>query len=150
MLAHLGLFAPILEKLASFMVKVAINSMSASWPTLYMLTPSDSSSNLPLQITLTAMILLSIFCYTNAGSKMLKPSSRIGILLLKQLTICLLYPHCLSLNHVSYHFTLTVTPEAICSISVAAFFNVGWSFFIFLCNTLKSSMSVQAFSLYSP
>ncbi|KAJ9090237.1 hypothetical protein DSO57_1039598 [Entomophthora muscae] len=109
MFAHLGLFAPALEKLASVMVKFAINSMSASWPALYTLTPSDSASNLPLQITLTATILLSIFCYTNAGSKMLTLSSRIGILLLKQLTICPLYPHCLSLNHAAYHFTLTTS-----------------------------------------
>ncbi|KAJ9079268.1 hypothetical protein DSO57_1037141 [Entomophthora muscae] len=107
MFAHLGLFAPVLEKLASVMVKVAIDSMSASWPALYTLAPLDSSSNLPLQITLTATILLSIFFYTNVGIKMLTPSSRIGILLLKQLTICLLYPHCLSLNNAAYHFTLT-------------------------------------------
>ncbi|KAJ9051292.1 hypothetical protein DSO57_1005879 [Entomophthora muscae] len=77
MLAHLGLFAPVLEKLTSVMIKVAIDSMSAPWPALYTLTPSDSSSNLPLQITLTATILLSTLCYTNAGSKMLKLSSRI-------------------------------------------------------------------------
>ncbi|KAJ9079954.1 hypothetical protein DSO57_1030235 [Entomophthora muscae] len=79
MLAHLGLLAPVLDKLASVMVKVAIKTMSAPCPALYTLTPLDSSSNLPLQITLTTTILLSIFCYTNAGSKMLKPSSRIGI-----------------------------------------------------------------------
>ncbi|KAJ9068695.1 hypothetical protein DSO57_1026124 [Entomophthora muscae] len=111
MFAHLGLFAPVLEKLVSVVVKVAIDSMSASWPALYTLTPLDSSSNLPLQIILIATNLVTIFCYTNADSKMLMPSSRIGILLLKQLTIFLLYPHCLSLNHEAYHFTLTATEK---------------------------------------
>ncbi|KAJ9073509.1 hypothetical protein DSO57_1015839 [Entomophthora muscae] len=113
MLAHLGLFAPVLEKLASVMIKVAIDFMSTPWPALYTLTPLDSSSNFPLQIILTATILLSTFCYTNVGSKMLKLSSIIGILLLKQLTICILYPHCLSLNHAVYHFTLTPEPFAL-------------------------------------
>ncbi|KAJ9058694.1 hypothetical protein DSO57_1009773 [Entomophthora muscae] len=106
-MAHLGLFAPILERLASIAIKVAIDSMAATWPALYMLTPSDSLSNLPLQITCLLTISISIFCYTAIGSKMLKPSSQFGLLLVKQLTICLLYPHCISLNHAMYHFALT-------------------------------------------
>ncbi|KAJ9089579.1 hypothetical protein DSO57_1011418 [Entomophthora muscae] len=38
---------------------------------------------------------------------MLNLSSQFGLLLVKQLTIYLLYPHCISLNHSAYHFTLT-------------------------------------------
>ncbi|KAJ9070347.1 hypothetical protein DSO57_1008921 [Entomophthora muscae] len=107
MMAHLGLFAPILERLASVAVKVAVDSMTTTWPALYMLTPSDSLSNLPLQITCFLTISITIFCYTAIGSKMLKLSSQFGLLLVKQLTICLLYPHCISLNHAACHFTLT-------------------------------------------
>ncbi|KAJ9064643.1 hypothetical protein DSO57_1028332 [Entomophthora muscae] len=108
MMAHLGLFAPILERLASVPVKVAVDSMAATWPALYMATPSDSFLNLTLQFTCLLKISISIFCYTTTGSKMLKTSSQFGLLLVKQLTICLLYPHCLSLNHTAYHFALAV------------------------------------------
>ncbi|KAJ9058122.1 hypothetical protein DSO57_1015544 [Entomophthora muscae] len=107
MMAHLGLFAPILKRLASVAIKVAINSMAATWPALSLSTPSDSLSNLPLQITCLLTILLSIFSYTTMGSKMLKPSSQFGLLLVKQFTICLLYPHHISLNCAAYHFVLT-------------------------------------------
>ncbi|KAJ9082696.1 hypothetical protein DSO57_1039764 [Entomophthora muscae] len=81
MMAHLGLFAPILKRLASVAVKVAINSMAATWPALSLSTPSDSLSNLPLQITCILTISLPIFSYTTMGSKMLKPSSLFGLLI---------------------------------------------------------------------
>ncbi|KAJ9048598.1 hypothetical protein DSO57_1020879 [Entomophthora muscae] len=90
MMAYLGLFAPVLERLAFVAVKVAVNSMAATWPTLYMPMPSDSFSNFPLQVICLLTILTSIFCYTTIGSKMLNLSSQFGLLLAKQLTICLL------------------------------------------------------------
>ncbi|KAJ9072482.1 hypothetical protein DSO57_1027110 [Entomophthora muscae] len=75
MLAHLGLFAPVLIQLVFIVFKAAIDTMAAPWPALYMLTPSDSFSNLPLQIICILTILTSIFCYTTTGTKMIKPSS---------------------------------------------------------------------------
>ncbi|KAJ9069769.1 hypothetical protein DSO57_1039800 [Entomophthora muscae] len=107
MMAYLGLFAPVLERLAFVAVKVAVDSMAATWPALYMLMPSDSFSNFPLQVICLLTISTSIFCYTAIGSKMLNLSSQFGLLLVKQLTICSLYPHHISLNHAAYHFTLT-------------------------------------------
>ncbi|KAJ9050520.1 hypothetical protein DSO57_1013758 [Entomophthora muscae] len=71
MMVYLGLFAPVLERLAFVAVKVAVNSMAATWPALYMLMPSDSFSNFPLQVICLLTILTSIFCYTTIGSKML-------------------------------------------------------------------------------
>ncbi|KAJ9060201.1 hypothetical protein DSO57_1033413 [Entomophthora muscae] len=35
MMAHLGLFAPVFERLAFVAVKVAMNSMATTWPALY-------------------------------------------------------------------------------------------------------------------
>ncbi|KAJ9050159.1 hypothetical protein DSO57_1016987 [Entomophthora muscae] len=104
---YLGLLAPVLERLAVVADKVAVDSMAATWPALYMLMPSDLFSNFPLQVICLLKISTSIFCYTTIGSKMLNLSSQFGLLLVKQLTICLLYPHCISLNHAAYHFTLT-------------------------------------------
>lgn len=108
MIALLGLVAPILEKLAFVMVKVAVSFLTTPWPALYMLFPLDFYTDLPLQIIFAMTISHSIFCYTLSGTKMLKLSSQFDLLLLKQLTICQLYPHCLSLNHEAYHFTLTL------------------------------------------
>ncbi|KAJ9056001.1 hypothetical protein DSO57_1039757 [Entomophthora muscae] len=107
MMAYLGLFAPVLKRLAFVAVKVVVDSMAATWPALYMLMPFKSFSNFPLQVICLLTILTSIFCHTTVGSKMLNPFSQFGLLLVKQLTICLLYPHCISLNHAAYHFTLT-------------------------------------------
>ncbi|KAJ9047996.1 hypothetical protein DSO57_1039494 [Entomophthora muscae] len=98
MMVYLGLFAPVLERLAVVAVKVAVDSMAATWPALYMLIPSDSFSNVLLQVICLFTILTSIFCYTTIGSKILKLSSQFGLLLVKQLTICLLYPHCFHFN----------------------------------------------------
>ncbi|KAJ9070358.1 hypothetical protein DSO57_1008932 [Entomophthora muscae] len=105
-MAYLGLFAPVLERLAFVAVKVAVDSMAATWPALYIPMPSDYFSDLPLQVIFLLTILTSIFCYTTIGSKMLKLSSQFDLLLVKQLTACLLYPHCISLNHAAYCFTL--------------------------------------------
>ncbi|KAJ9073805.1 hypothetical protein DSO57_1012554 [Entomophthora muscae] len=85
MMAHLGLFASVFEILAFVIVKVAIDSMAATWPALYMAMPSDSFSNLPLQVTCLLKILTFIFCYTATGLKMSKTSSQFGLLLFKQL-----------------------------------------------------------------
>ncbi|KAJ9051225.1 hypothetical protein DSO57_1006477 [Entomophthora muscae] len=79
---HLVLFAPVFGRLAFIMFKVAIDYMAATWPALYMLTPLDSFSNLPLQINCILTIFNFIFCYTNTGAKMIKLSSQFGLLLL--------------------------------------------------------------------
>ncbi|KAJ9078467.1 hypothetical protein DSO57_1006247 [Entomophthora muscae] len=107
MMVYLGLVVPVHEILAVVAFKVAVDSMVTTWSALYMPVPSDSFSNVPLQVICLLTILTSIFCYTTIGSKMLKPFSQFGLLLVKQLMICLLYPHCISLNHATYHFTLT-------------------------------------------
>ncbi|KAJ9053865.1 hypothetical protein DSO57_1020306 [Entomophthora muscae] len=107
MMAHLGLFAPILDQLAVVMIKVAIDSVDATPPALCMVLSSGSFSNLPLQVICISTIFISILCYTARGTKMIKLSSKFGFLLLKQLSMCLLYPHCLSLNNAAYQFTLT-------------------------------------------
>ncbi|KAJ9049588.1 hypothetical protein DSO57_1022828 [Entomophthora muscae] len=78
MMAHLGLFAPVFERLAFVIIKVAIDSTAKTWPTLYMPIPSDSFSNLPLQIICLLIISISILCYTTQESKMLKLSSQFG------------------------------------------------------------------------
>ncbi|KAJ9062817.1 hypothetical protein DSO57_1006594 [Entomophthora muscae] len=108
---HLGLFAPVFDRLAFIVFKAAIDTMAAPWPVLYLLTPSDSFSNLPLQIICLLTISTTIFCYTTIGSKMLKLSSQFDLLLVKKLMICLLYPHLISLNHAAYRFTLTVSDK---------------------------------------
>ncbi|KAJ9087865.1 hypothetical protein DSO57_1028945 [Entomophthora muscae] len=86
MMAYLGLFAPVLKRLAFVAVKAAIDSLAAPWPTLYMTVSPISSSNLPLKIILASTIFSSSFCYTTSGAKMLKLSSQFNLLLLKQLT----------------------------------------------------------------
>ncbi|KAJ9071090.1 hypothetical protein DSO57_1000765 [Entomophthora muscae] len=68
MIALLWLFAPILENLASVMIKEAVNSLATSWPTLYMLTPPNSYYDLPSKIILALTIFISIFCYTSPGA----------------------------------------------------------------------------------
>ncbi|KAJ9085100.1 hypothetical protein DSO57_1017270 [Entomophthora muscae] len=80
MLAHLGLFAPILEKLASVMVKVAVDFLMAPWPTLYIPVPTDISSNFLLKIICSLTIFITFFCYKALGAKMLQLSSQLNSL----------------------------------------------------------------------
>ncbi|KAJ9051743.1 hypothetical protein DSO57_1002006 [Entomophthora muscae] len=66
---HLMLFAPVLERLDSVMVKVAVYSLATPWSALYMPVFIDTSSNLPLQIIYIRTILLdnSVINHSLAG-----------------------------------------------------------------------------------
>ncbi|KAJ9075482.1 hypothetical protein DSO57_1035723 [Entomophthora muscae] len=108
MLEYLGLLAPVVDNVSSALFHLAADFFAVPWPALYSASPKSSVSNFLLQMLFSISVLVATFCYTSKGSKLVSPCTQFGLVLLKQLTICLIYPHCFSLNSASCHLTLTL------------------------------------------